>query len=457
MKKRDIISMCCPMKIIIVLVMLFFSAAWTFAATYYVSVNGDDKNPGSKDKPWRTIQKASNSIAAGDVVIVGSGNYDERVELPAGLSGTSNARIVFRAYPRRTVEMKGFVANRNNYIRIEGFNITNHNPGSWLGGGIWLDGHHWEIVDNYFHDIAGSAIQPTWQEGHSIDYAYVANNYIYKCNKGFIIAGNGWLVENNNVERLVYYNEDADYCRFFGTNHIIRRNFFHGTSYSEIGDSHVDGFQTFSNNGGIAQNIIIEENIVEGPVHEIMMLEGTNISHFNIIVRNNIFTNSSSWGICDDGGVKDLLIYNNLFAYISSSAIGIRKSRVDSSPSNAIIKNNIFYNVKSSYWHDEKSSIVASNNLHFSTEDKIDSSRYPGDLVNVDPLFNNPAPTGGDFHVGKNSPLVDAGEAIDDFNSSLNEVTRPQVKTWDIGPYEYMATGNSSAPPSPKNLKIIGQ
>ncbi len=33
---------------------------------YYVSQNGDNGNPGSKDKPFKTIQKAADVMAAGD-------------------------------------------------------------------------------------------------------------------------------------------------------------------------------------------------------------------------------------------------------------------------------------------------------------------------------------------------------------------------------------------------------
>jgi len=195
-------------KIIMFCFFIFIAQSWSpamYAAQYYVAPNGNDANPGTQELPWRTIQKAANTATAGDIIVVKSGTYEERVKLPTGKSGSQDAKITFKADPRRSVYMKGFQGDRNNYIRIEGFNIT-YEAGGWLGGGIWLDGNNWEIIDNYFYDVAGSAIQPTWQSGRSTNNVYLAKNKMYKCNKGFIVSVSNWLVEQNEVERLVYYN-----------------------------------------------------------------------------------------------------------------------------------------------------------------------------------------------------------------------------------------------------------
>jgi parallel beta-helix repeat protein len=64
------------------------------AATYYVSTSGSDSNPGSSSQPWRTIQKAANTAAAGDTVTVRAGTYYERVQI--NVSGTSSQRITFQ-------------------------------------------------------------------------------------------------------------------------------------------------------------------------------------------------------------------------------------------------------------------------------------------------------------------------------------------------------------------------
>ncbi len=65
------------------------------AATYHVGVTGNDENPGTRDKPFRTINRAAEMAKAGDTVIVGPGRYHEYVIVPN--SGTPDKPITFRA------------------------------------------------------------------------------------------------------------------------------------------------------------------------------------------------------------------------------------------------------------------------------------------------------------------------------------------------------------------------
>ncbi len=71
-------------KIIICLIFFFaflFFAKASLAATYYVSTSGSDSNPGTQSQPWKTIQKAANTVAAGDTVTVDAGTYNERINV----------------------------------------------------------------------------------------------------------------------------------------------------------------------------------------------------------------------------------------------------------------------------------------------------------------------------------------------------------------------------------------
>src|SRR5882672_7483675 len=43
--------------------------------TFYVAPTGSDTAPGSSASPWRTLQKAANTVRAGDLVIVRAGTY----------------------------------------------------------------------------------------------------------------------------------------------------------------------------------------------------------------------------------------------------------------------------------------------------------------------------------------------------------------------------------------------
>lgn len=64
---------------------------------YHVSAsgNGNDKNPGTEDFPFATVQRAVNMASAGDTVIVHDGTYRESVTFPN--DGTPTAPIIIKA------------------------------------------------------------------------------------------------------------------------------------------------------------------------------------------------------------------------------------------------------------------------------------------------------------------------------------------------------------------------
>ena len=66
------------------------------AASLYVdtqSPSAKDSNSGSQTSPWKTIQKAASTAAAGDTVIVKAGEYNEFVT--SRISGTAGSAITF--------------------------------------------------------------------------------------------------------------------------------------------------------------------------------------------------------------------------------------------------------------------------------------------------------------------------------------------------------------------------
>src|SRR5690349_19890427 len=76
------------------------------AADYHVATDGDDGNPGSADEPWKTVQKAADTMNPGDSVTVHAGTYREWIDPPRG--GTSNdARITYQAAEGEDVYLKG--------------------------------------------------------------------------------------------------------------------------------------------------------------------------------------------------------------------------------------------------------------------------------------------------------------------------------------------------------------
>src|SRR5690606_31187150 len=63
---------------------------------YYVdALRGSNLNPGTALAPWRTIQKAADTVVAGSTVHVRAGRYQERVRVTT--PGKRGAPIIFQA------------------------------------------------------------------------------------------------------------------------------------------------------------------------------------------------------------------------------------------------------------------------------------------------------------------------------------------------------------------------
>jgi hypothetical protein len=76
------------------------------AREYHVSAKGSDANTGAEAAPFRTIGKAAEAAYAGDIITVHAGTYREWVNPPRG-GESDGRRIVYRAAPGETVEIKG--------------------------------------------------------------------------------------------------------------------------------------------------------------------------------------------------------------------------------------------------------------------------------------------------------------------------------------------------------------
>ena len=81
----------------------------TFAKTYYVdgrAANADDNGHGTKERPFRTIGKAAQTMQPGERVVIAEGVYRERVNPARGGSG-ADKMISYEAAPGAKVVIKG--------------------------------------------------------------------------------------------------------------------------------------------------------------------------------------------------------------------------------------------------------------------------------------------------------------------------------------------------------------
>lgn len=95
-------DLCRTVSILLLLVCL---AAGANAKTYWVAATGSDSGPGSRDAPFRTIQRAAEAMGPGDTCVVRKGLYRETIR-PAR-SGAPGKPVVFRAADGEVVTIIG--------------------------------------------------------------------------------------------------------------------------------------------------------------------------------------------------------------------------------------------------------------------------------------------------------------------------------------------------------------
>lgn len=96
--------------------------------TFVVSPEGNDDYPGTREQPWKSLEKAAREAKPGDTVLVREGTYPAPVVLTR--SGAPNRPIVFRNFPGETPVINGagstrfgIVLDRVRLIHVIGFEI----------------------------------------------------------------------------------------------------------------------------------------------------------------------------------------------------------------------------------------------------------------------------------------------------------------------------------------------
>jgi hypothetical protein len=369
-----------------------------------------DDNPGTVAAPWKTIGKAAATAKAGDTICVMEGTYAEQIKFAN--SGAAGKPIVIKSVPRYKAIVKGkttkeaspgFVTTGCNYLRIESFTIED------MDSAVIVDSNCVEVVDNHFDNAELSAVDvKDVMPSETPAQAYIGLNRMYQCNKGAMSGGRYWLVERNEVVRLKNFaRADSDYTRPFGCNQVFRQNWLHGSFPKEILGAHVDGFQVFDNNGYVARDNLIEDNVVS-EFHQGQMMEvHTPGTIKNFTYRRNIFFQrgkDAGWAYAGlNGGCDGELVDRNTF-------VG---GGCDAGPT-ITYQNNLFY---SCLYQSPKE--VAKNpndqrNLIFYPTEGISlqglSHRpmpYEKNVMNKDPLFQNLS--GDNVRLKKGSPAIGAG------------------------------------------------
>ncbi len=440
-----------------------FSVASAADSNYFVSTTGSDTNAGTSSQPWKTIQKCANTLSAGDTCVVLEGTYNERVTMTR--SGSSGAPITFQALGN--VVMKGFTV-RANYVSIKGFEITNTPDASDHGWGIFYQGAYGVIENNYVHYATrgGITVFATITTATNTHHVTVRGNRLYRNSMmGIEVSGRDNLIEGNEIWGTIQHHPswvnrpsyvDADGISFFGSGHVIRKNYIHDILYGipENINPHIDCFQTWSDSGKEAASYVTIEqnhcvNLNAQAANEVgqgfMMGYATHIT-----IRNNII--EAFRGINAINNCQYLEVVNNTFiGNPNTSMLSYYPSGVGFTNSpNGLVLNNVFYNVIDTIIKADTASkvglVVTHNNAYRSDGVALAGlTAYPNNYWNTQPKLVDP--TSGNYRLQSSSPLVDKGSSYASNVIDYDDQVRPQGSGYEIGAYEYQ----SAAPTATSN------
>jgi hypothetical protein len=142
---------------LLTVLLLFSSPFRAFSSDFFVSADGNDLNPGTKDQPFKTMGRAVTAAFPGDTVYLRNGAYRET--LTPIRSGTPNAPILFTSFPGEKAVLCGtdlvtgpWKSFKGNIYQLDGA------PPTWA---LFVDGHlmheaRWPNapMDNFFSGYA---------------------------------------------------------------------------------------------------------------------------------------------------------------------------------------------------------------------------------------------------------------------------------------------------------------
>ena len=406
---------------------------------YYVDQNHphtSDSNTGTEDLPWKTIQKAAETIMAGDTVYVKEGTYNERI-IPQN-SGAPGNYITYASFPGDSVTIdgtgyqiwydQGLFHIEKSYIKISGLRVINS---EWAGIATIYTDH--SIIENCItYNTDSSGILAAYASNIIID-----GNEVEKANTGpvdeAITVGRveNFEIKNNHVHHCTR-KEGID-VKSGCSNGKIYKNHVHDIAgvgiYVDAGSYDEHNIDVFQNNVHDCLHGIILESENGGNLE--------NINVYNNIVYDNIYNGIDIGGMTGKEGYErnNIKVINNILHNNGALAIKIM-TQTEDVVGPLIIRNNILSGNNWQMLYFRYAGTYASSNVYVDHNLFTADSDYYGDNTVIgDPMFVNPSEA--DFHLLEDSPAIDSGSPIDapDFDFDGNK--RPSGNRYDIGVFEY--------------------
>lgn len=456
---------------------------------FFVATSGNDANAGTAAAPWKTIVKAKNTIAAGDIAYIENGvtqatedtftAYLSMDKQGASNSGTAAAPKAIVAYPgaTATVGVAGGlhygirtpnIGTREDYWVISQLHI--------IGGTQAMDigGTGWRVIGNEMQ-CPGADDQVGCFEMSGGNQARFYGNDVHNA---------GINPTSSKFYHAVYFSTDSNHIDV-GWNHIhdnftCRALQFHSSPLCSpsCGAGDTTGFNQF--------DLHVHDNLIHGDNCNGINFATVDPSKGTVEAYNNVIYNVGRMdplqlgasfsciyvaGITNNGtaGTGVVQVFNNTLsdcaANNSANASGSRGAfGVGGGPANLTmnLRNNVAYqNAGEIYVDGSKTQITGDHNLWFGVGA---APTQTTNNLNVDPLFTNRS--GGDFHLSSSSPAKDSGLSAMPNNpfapnpgptttTDKDGVLRAQGSAFDLGAFEVFAGSTAPKGNPPPNVRVV--
>ncbi len=374
----------------------FACAGLARAATYYVASTGSDSNSGSQASPWRTLQKAANTVRAGDLVLVANGTY---AGFQITADGTAASRIV---------------------IRANGTNVVINAPNSSTPDNVNIEGGNYVTVEGFIvNDAPRVGIRAVTATGVVIKGNRIARSGLDGILTGYTpqiqILDN--VASGSEQEHGIYISNS----NVANDNPVVRGN--------ECFDNNQNGMQfngdCWENGDGIISGAVIEENIIHHnnwKGFSLISLQSSRICN-NLIYENGLSAGAGGIHLADQPNCGKPSSNNTV---VNNTVYEPRIACIRAT--NGSTANKIFNNllVATSL---EKTFVDESGGNYFDTVSNIRRTSKSGLFISAT-----------DYHLAAASPALNIGKV--NFQSApaptldIDGTARPQGGIHDAGSYE---------------------